>query len=117
MLNCEPPFDIATELGRVAHQHPLIVHQSAGDGSACSISDLVSARDFRRREVYLDLLRHVSGEDQLAVSFRGDDDVLVGASPSTWVPGLLGPLTGPGWTPAARSSSSPTATSSTARAC
>jgi DNA-binding CsgD family transcriptional regulator len=73
-----PPIDVPTELARLAHEHPLIVHQSTGDGSACSISDLLPAREYRRREVYRDVMRHVAGEDQLAVSFRGADDALIG---------------------------------------
>jgi DNA-binding CsgD family transcriptional regulator len=81
MLDCEPlsSVDITEPLVRLAHQHPLIAHQStSGDGAACSISDLVSVREYHGREIYDELLRHVLAEDQIAISFRGADDMLIG---------------------------------------
>jgi DNA-binding CsgD family transcriptional regulator len=64
---------------RLAEEHPLVRHFVAtGDPATHAISDLVSRRAFEESGFYRDVLSHVSGRDQLAVSIPGRDGLIIG---------------------------------------
>lgn len=68
----DPPLEIAGEaLGRLAHQHPLIVVQANGDDAAYKISDFLSHREFHSLELYNELYRLLGAEDQIAFGLPG----------------------------------------------
>ena len=68
----DPPLEIAGEaLGRLAHQHPLIVVQANGDDRTYKISDFLSRREFHALELYDELYRLLSAEDQIAFGLPG----------------------------------------------
>jgi DNA-binding CsgD family transcriptional regulator len=58
-------------LGRLAHQHPLIARQAAGDMSTRAISDYLSVRRFHRLELYDELYQRIGAEDQIAFGLPG----------------------------------------------
>jgi DNA-binding CsgD family transcriptional regulator len=56
-----------------------VVHYLAtGDTHARAISDFVSRRAFEASDIFRDVLSHVSGRDQLAVSIPGRDGFAIG---------------------------------------
>jgi DNA-binding CsgD family transcriptional regulator len=64
---------------RLAEEHPLVVHYIAtGDTATRAISDLVTQRKFEASEIYRDMLSHLCGRDQLAVSIPGRDGLTIG---------------------------------------
>jgi DNA-binding CsgD family transcriptional regulator len=58
-------------LTRLAHQHPLIGLQTAGDMTTHTISEFLSVRRFHALELYHDLYRRVGAEDQIAFGLPG----------------------------------------------
>jgi DNA-binding CsgD family transcriptional regulator len=69
----EGAFDgIDVAFARVAHQHPLVKRQQAGDLSAQLLSDSLSARQFHRLELYQDFYKLIGTEDQLAFGVPGE---------------------------------------------
>ena len=79
-MNVTPSEETWREgLTRLAEEHPLVVHFLAtGDPEVRAISDLMSRRAFEGGEFYRDVLSHVSGRDQLAVSMSGRDGLVIG---------------------------------------
>jgi DNA-binding CsgD family transcriptional regulator len=68
----DPPLEVAGEaLGRLAHQHPLIVVQANGDDRTYKISDFLSRREFHSLELYDELYRLLDAEDQIAFGLPG----------------------------------------------
>lgn len=70
------PADVLFEgveegLTRLAHQHPLIGLQTAGDMTTHTISEFLSVRRFHALELYQDLYRRVDAEDQIAFGLPG----------------------------------------------
>lgn len=57
--------DAVAALGRLAHQHPLVIRTS---GAAETISDYLPARRFHALELYDEVYRPLGAEDQLAIS-------------------------------------------------
>ena len=58
-------------LERVAHQHPVITRNRAGDLGTHAISDFLTVRQFHRLELYQDLYRKIGAEDQIAFGLPG----------------------------------------------
>lgn len=50
----------------VAHQHPLVARQQAGDLRTYKLSDFLTAREFHRLELCQDFYRRLETEDQIA---------------------------------------------------
>jgi DNA-binding CsgD family transcriptional regulator len=68
----DPPLEVAGEaLGRLAHQHPLIMVQANGDDRTYKISDFLSRREFHSLELYDELYRLLGAEDQIAFGLPG----------------------------------------------
>lgn len=68
----DPPLEVAGEaLGRLAHQHPLIMVQANGDDRTYKISDFLSQREFHSLELYDELYRLLGAEDQIAFGLPG----------------------------------------------
>ena len=66
-------------LGRLADEHPLVVHIiTTGDMNARAISDLLSRRAYENGAFYHDVLSYAGGRDQLAVSMPGRDGEVIG---------------------------------------
>jgi DNA-binding CsgD family transcriptional regulator len=66
---------IETALARLAHQHPLITR--AG-GEAETISDYLTARQFRRLDLYHEVYRLLGAEDQLAINVTSSSATVIG---------------------------------------
>ncbi len=66
--------DSGADLVRNLGQHPIFCHyRRTGDGQPHAISDLASAAEFRRTDLYRDVYRRIGLEDQLATTiFHGD---------------------------------------------
>lgn len=68
----DPPLEVAGEaLGRLAHQHPLIMVQANGDDRTYKISDFLTRREFHSLELYDELYRLLDAEDQIAFGLPG----------------------------------------------
>lgn len=67
----EPLEETGAELGRLAHEHPLISVQMNGDNSTYMISDFLSARQFRALELYEVLYSQIGAKDQIAFGLSG----------------------------------------------
>lgn len=75
----EVGFDgVEGEIGRLAHEHPLIRRQAAGRAETASISDFLTGAEFHRLELYQDVYRRLGAEDQMAFGLPGD--VVVGVA-------------------------------------
>lgn len=58
-------------LARLAHQHPLIGRQLAGDMRTRTISDFLTERRYHSLELYHELYRPIEAEDQIAFGLPG----------------------------------------------
>ena len=68
-----------SSLERLAAEHPLVLHIiGTGDNDARAISDLMGRRVYEGSAFYRDVLSHVSGRDQLAVSMTGRGGEVIG---------------------------------------
>jgi predicted ribosomally synthesized peptide with SipW-like signal peptide len=70
---------IEAELGRLAHEHPLVV-RAPDDGRAETISDYMSRRAFLGTELYAHVYRSLEAEDQLAVNLPGAPGTAIGVA-------------------------------------
>lgn len=61
----------AEALGRLAHEHPLILVCSRGDLRTHMISDFLSSRDYHRLEIYDEVFSRIGAEDQIAFGLPG----------------------------------------------
>lgn len=68
---------IESELGRLAHQHPLITRTTA---EAETISDYLTARAFHELDLYRDVYRRLGAEDQLAITVESTRRVVIGVA-------------------------------------
>jgi DNA-binding CsgD family transcriptional regulator len=67
------------ELGRLAHEHPL-VSRSPHEDRAETITDYMSRRAFRKTELYACVYRSLEAGDQLAVNLPGMPGTAVGVA-------------------------------------
>ena len=73
-----PAYDgIDRRFLELAHQHPLVPHQRAGDPRARMISDFLPPRAFHRLELYADIYRPLGIEHQLAFGLSREGIVSV----------------------------------------
>jgi DNA-binding NarL/FixJ family response regulator len=78
VLSDAPVFDgIDRRFLQLAHQHPMVSRQRAGDLAAYRISDFLSTREFHRLELYQDIYRRLGIEDQFAFGLPGEAIVAV----------------------------------------
>lgn len=66
------PPAIAARLPDLAHEHPVLVCNHAGDLDPYTISDFLSARAFHRLAIYEDIFRPLEAEDQLSFGLPGE---------------------------------------------
>ena len=69
--------EIAANLGRLAHEHPLVVRECE---QAETISDYYSARRFHSLELYHDVYRRLGAEDQIAINLPAVPGVAIGVA-------------------------------------
>lgn len=68
----EPLDETSEALGRLAHEHPLIVLCSSGDLRTHKISDFMTSREFHRLEIYDEIFSRIGAEDQIAFGLPGE---------------------------------------------
>ena len=65
---------------RYAHEHPVIRHHLASDGSPTAISDLISAEELHGLDLYREVFARVGAEDQLSFALPSPPEKAIGVA-------------------------------------
>jgi DNA-binding CsgD family transcriptional regulator len=71
---------IAEVFARYAHEHPVIRHHQASDGSPTAISDLISADELHGLDLYREVFARVGAEDQLSFALPSPPGKAIGVA-------------------------------------